>query len=246
MCLGCPCPPSGVKGFIETFDFSGALVRTTQMPGISATAGSCCHALRCGGPQGNLSWRDSTCQHVLKYSPTGALPTTGRPRVEQLPIHARALWSDGPNLYRPAGVRAYGMPTRRRELDGSKLLAQFAADSAPLRPGRPDAVWPDRRPPRRRMVYNSAPAVRRDRPSAPSFNIPRQPSSWQYASDRGRPGYLLGVPRHFAVGLAHRNAPTQNLETAPLALKPLLLAGDGADQYEGVRSRRSRRVVASG
>ncbi|MBI3289578.1 MAG: hypothetical protein HYZ74_08695, partial [Elusimicrobia bacterium] len=68
-CLGCPCPASGLKGYVNAYDFSGNLLSQTELPGISATAGSCYTPSKIAvGTQGEMIVADTACQQLLRYS----------------------------------------------------------------------------------------------------------------------------------------------------------------------------------
>ncbi len=247
MCLGCSCPPSGTKGFIETFDFAGNLVRTTNMPGISATAGSCYSPSKVAADgEGNLFVADNTCQHVLKYSPTGPLLNDWPASNWTSPysFSSRAMWSDADsNLY--IGQPVCG-PTGCQpgvvKLDGmGNTLTKIAGDSSAA------CAWDHRmmylagpaNASHRRMVYNTAPSVPAE--IAPIGPVVQHSSSaflsWQYAADsEGDPvvySVFLGTsPLSLsAVGTTS----SQNFDTAPLAFEATYYWQVKAqDQYQGV------------
>ncbi|MBI4060984.1 MAG: hypothetical protein HY403_06085 [Elusimicrobia bacterium] len=258
MCLGCGCPPSGTKGFIDTFDFSGTLVRTTTMPGISATYGSCYTPSKVSAdPQGNMFVADNTCQHVLKYSPTGALLNdwAASKWSNYYQFTSRAMWSDpDSNLYIGQPVCGpSGCQPGVVKLDGSgNSLAQFAGDSSAA------CAWDDRMlylagpatASQRRMVYNSAPAVPAE--IAPIGPVVQHSSStvlaWQYASDpEGDPvvySVFLGSSPLALTPIG--TTPTQSLETASLVFETTYYWQVTAqDQYEGVPLQTQQAPVVS-
>lgn len=189
--VGVSCPPGGLKGNIMVYDFTGAVVGSVVMSGISSTAGSCYTPTKIAvGLQRELVIADASCQQVLRYSPEGTLESqTPSSRFGYLQS-LRAIWLDADSsLYLSQVVcGAAGCPwsVMKVSADGSPM-GTSAADSTA------GAAWDGRilyltsagRPPIRRLVYNQAPTV--PAPSAPLGPVVQHSSAawlrWQAATD---------------------------------------------------------------
>ncbi|MDD5657402.1 MAG: hypothetical protein PHF00_09140, partial [Elusimicrobia bacterium] len=227
LCVGCSCPPGGLKGFINEYDLSGALVRTVTMPGISATGGSCYTPSHLAvDPQGSLYVADSLCQHVLKFSAGGSLQSDIPSSNWTYSFYPRGMWTDpagGLYISQPVCGPA-GCPQGVVKLGGDGTLqASVVADS----PG--GCAWNERilylgssgSQPLRRFVYTGTPTVPAQ--SGPLGMVVQHSSaaslSWQSSSDPdGDPvaySILMGTS---STGLAVVGTSAQNsLATPPLA-----------------------------
>jgi len=190
-CVGCPCPPSGLKGYVNAYDFSGNLLSQVEMPGISATPSSCYTPSKIAvGLQGELVVADDACQQLLRYSALGALESeTPASHFGNL-LNPRGLWLDGDSSayvsQMTCGPGGCPMSVVKISPDGG-LVTTVTADSAI------GCGWDGRilyltsagRAPLRRMILNEAPTV--PAPSAPLGAVVQHSSAawlrWQSSSD---------------------------------------------------------------
>ncbi|MBI4349326.1 MAG: fibronectin type III domain-containing protein [Elusimicrobia bacterium] len=257
-CLGCACPPSGIKGAVEQYDFNGTLLRIVTMPGISGTAGSCyTPSSLASDAQGSLYVADNSCQHLLKYSLAGTL-------LNDFPagswsnnyyFTARGMWSDpASNLYISQPICGVtGCQPGVVKLDGTaNVLARVTADSPR------GCAWDDRvlylsssgQDPVRRFVDNGGPSV----PSeiAPIGPIVQHSSSallaWQYANDPEGDQ----IAYHVSLGTSPTqlspvgSVSQQSLSTLPLSFETTYYWQVVAeDWYQGIPLQRQSAPVVS-
>ncbi|TBR17689.1 hypothetical protein EPO15_16330, partial [bacterium] len=256
-CLGCSCPPPAWVGIIEQHDFSGALLRFINLPGASSTAGSCyTPSLLTPDPQGSLYVADNLCQHLLKFSMTGALvsdvPASGWSDNYFTP---RGMWSDpASRLYISQPIcGASGCQPGIVKLDGAaNVLATLTADSPR------GCAWDDRvlylssagQAPLRRWVDNGVPSV----PSeiAPIGPVLQHSSAaalaWQQANDSDGDAvtYFVGLGTSPGRLAPIGEATMQSLETLPLTFETTyywqVTAGDS---YKGIQLQRQPAPVVS-
>lgn len=89
---GCAGPPAGTQGFVYQYDFQGNLLRTITLPGNTSAQGSCYEPrVMTVDSQGNLVVADTYCQHLLRYSSSGALLSDAAVGPEFFPT---SLWTD--------------------------------------------------------------------------------------------------------------------------------------------------------
>jgi len=203
------------KGFVQQYDFAGTLLKAMNLPGISATAGSCyTPSFVTADPNGDFFVADNTCQHVLKYSQAGSLlgdwPAANW--TSGYSLQARGLWTDErASLYINQPVcGASGCQPGVVKLDGSaNLLTKVTGDS------NAGCAWNERilylagpaSGPLRRDVYNTPPSVPTE--TYPIGPVVQHSSSavlaWQYAADSEGDSVLYTV----------------SLGTSPLGLAPV-------------------------
>ncbi|MBI5631614.1 MAG: hypothetical protein HY921_12115 [Elusimicrobia bacterium] len=257
-CLGCGCPPSGYKGYISQYDFSGSLLLTVTMPGVSATYSSCyTPSSLATDPQGDIFVADNVCQQLFKYSKAGSLLSTFSPPswTSNYYVTVRGMWSDAQsNLYisqpvcGPSGCQAGVV-----KLDGmGNVQSKLAADSPT------GCAWDDRilylnsagATPLRRFIFNGVPSVPSE--SAPIGPVVQHSSSaalsWQSSGDPD------GDPVTYYVSLGV--SPTQlspigntsqtSFNTAPLTFEATYYWQVVAmDSYQGVPLQQQSAPVVS-
>lgn len=238
---GVTCPPSGLMGYVNVHDFSGQLVRVVELPGISATAGSCYTPSKiAAGPQGELFVADLGCQKLLRFSPSGTFQ--GETSASQFGSFQslRAMWTDADSsLYlSQAYCGAGGCPWSvvKVSADGN-LQSALTADSLV------GSGWDARilytssagRSPLRRMIFNEAPSV--PAATAPLGPVVQHSSAawlrWQASTDNdGDPIlYTLELGTSPFVLRSTGTADVADFTTAPLAF--------GATYYWRVTARDS-------
>jgi hypothetical protein len=211
MCLGCGCPPSGLKGYVNVYDLSGNPINVIEMPGIQTTAGSCYTPSKIAVTgQGELAVLDANCRNLLRYSSAGTLE--GETPVQQATggMAPRAMWTDAESFIFISQILCGADGCLQRVLKLSQegnLQTTLTADSSS------GCAWDERilylssagQRPVRRFVLNEPPAV--PAPSAPLGPVVQHSSGawlrWQAGSDGD------GDPVTFTIELG----------TAPFALK---------------------------
>jgi hypothetical protein len=189
--VGVDCPPSGLKGYINAYDFAGGFLSQVELPGISASPASCFTPTKIAvGLQHELVAADAACQQVLRFSGDGALENqTPASRFGGL-ASPRNIWLDGDSaLYVSQLVCTSGSCPQgvvKVTSDGT-LQATVFADSAI------GSSWDNRilylsfagRSPLRRLVLNDAPTA--PVPSGPLGLVVQHSSAaslgWQASSD---------------------------------------------------------------
>lgn len=242
-CLGCPCPPAGLRGSVLEYDFSGRLQRIIALPGVSATAGTCYTPTRLAvDGLGHLYVADSGCGRILKYdTATGALSgeSDATAWTGTYTFEPTSMWTDpAGDLY--VAARACGPlrcePSVARLSSSGQLKTRLAA------PPSAGCAWDGRllylggedgRLSRR--VLNSAPSVPAQ--EAPLGAVVQHSSSawlsWQASNDAD------GDPVAYSVLLGTRPAGLSPLGEAAqpaLATEPLSF---GATYYWQVSARDS-------
>lgn len=226
-CVGCPCPPSGLKGYVNAYDFSGNLLSQVELPGISATPTSCYTPSKIAvGSQQELVVADTVCQEVLRFSSLGILDNqTPASRFGGL-VNPRGAWLDADSsLYvsqlvcGPAGCPQGVVKVTS---DGT-LQATVTADSAI------GSAWDGRilylssagRAPLRRLILNEAPTA--PVPSTPLGQVVQHSSTawlrWQASSDNDSDPllYTLELGTSPFVLRSTGTSETADFVTAPLS-----------------------------
>lgn len=224
--VGVSCPQGGLKGNIIAYDFTGAIVGSVVMSGISSTAGSCYTPTKIAvGLQRELVIADASCQQLLRYSPEGALESQSPASRFGGLQNPRAIWLDAESsLYLSQVVcGAAGCPWSVLKVSPDASPIATAAADSPV-----GAAWDGRilylssagRSPLRRLILNEA-------PTAPAAVAPLGPvvqhSSaawlrWQSSSDNdGDPLlYTLEIGTFPFVLRSTGTSETADFVTAPL------------------------------
>lgn len=257
-CIGCGCAPSGTKGFINQYDFSGNLLRTVTMPGISASAGSCYTPSNITtSPQGDIFIADNACARVLKYSMTGSLLAdwSGSSWTSGYQFFSRGMWTDpqsalyinqpvcGPTGCQPGVVKTDG---------AGNVLTKLAADAGA------GCAWDERimylggpgAGALRRFVFNTPPSVPAE--IAPIGPVLQHSSSallsWQLSSDAegDQVSYTVSLGTAPAALSPLGSVQQQSLETAPLAFETTYYWQVVAlDIYQGLPLQQQQAPVVS-
>lgn len=226
-CVGCPCPPSGVKGYVNAYDFTGILLSQIELPGISATPTSCYTPSKIAiGLQQELVVADEGCQEVLRYSSIGTLDNqTPASRFGGF-VNTRGMWLDADSsLYVSQLVCGPG--------GCAQGIVKVTSDGNPVATSMSDSAfgsaWDGRilylgsagRAPLRRMILNEAPAV--PAASAPLGLVVQHSSAawlrWQSSTDGDSDPllYTLEIATSPFVLRSTGTSETPDFVTAPLA-----------------------------
>ncbi len=226
-CLGCPCPASGMKGYVNAYDFAGNLLSQVELPGISATPTSCYTPSKIAvGLQQELVVADVSCQQILRFTSDGSLESQTPASWFGGLANPRGMWLDGDSsLYlSQLACGPGGCPQGVVKLtSGGSPVTTLTADSAI------GSAWDGRilyltsagRAPLRRMVLNEGPTV--PAPSAPLGAVIQHSSAawlrWQSSTDNdGDPIlYALEIGTKPFVLNSTGTSETADFVTAPLA-----------------------------